>query len=129
MRSALAAGALCALPGTAAVYAGGEILRERAVRLMQAWMALCGAVEIQRPWLLRPYSRETEVFIRPVGERGSALTAFGNLLVSGPTACCDRSVGRWRPRRARRAAAPCATPCGPVPARAYCRSQWLRSVT
>jgi len=77
-----AAGARFALQATAAVHADDDELRARAVRLMKAWMLLYGLVGMQMLWLFRPYFRETEVFIRPIGEGGSAFAAFGNLVVS-----------------------------------------------
>ena len=49
---------------------------------MRAWMVLYGLVGLQMLWLLRPYFRQTEVFIRPLGEGGSAFEAFGRLLLS-----------------------------------------------
>jgi len=65
-----------------------EAVRRRCVAVMQVWMWLYGLVGLQMAWLLRPYFRQTEVFIRPLGEGGNVFEALVRLVlrvvVGGP---------------------------------------------
>jgi hypothetical protein len=45
-------------------------------------MVLYGLVGLQMLWLFRPFFRQTDVFIRPLGEGGSAFEAFLRLIVT-----------------------------------------------
>jgi hypothetical protein len=76
-----AGGVSFAFQATAAVHEDVAV-RARCLQLMRAWMTLYGLVGLQMLWLLRPYFRQTDVFIRPLGEGGSAFEAFGRLLLS-----------------------------------------------
>lgn len=70
-----------AIQATSAVHEE-EVVRKRCLRLMRAWMLLYGLVGAQMLWMFRPFFRQTEVFIRPLGEGGNVFEAFGRLLIS-----------------------------------------------
>jgi hypothetical protein len=72
-------GARFAVQAAAAMHRDQTRLRDRFVRLTKAWMGLYGLVGMQMLWLFRPYFRETDVFIRPLGE--SAFSHAGKLLL------------------------------------------------
>lgn len=74
------AGARFALQASAAMHPDQPVPRRRLVTLMKAWMALYGLVGLQMLWLFRPYFRETDVFIRPLGE--SAFEHAGKLILN-----------------------------------------------
>jgi len=76
-----AGGASFALQATKAVH-DDEAVRTRCLKLMRVWMALYALVGLQMLWLFRPYFRATDVFIRPLGEGGSAFEAFGRLILN-----------------------------------------------
>jgi hypothetical protein len=65
-----------------------DTTRRRCVAVMRAWLWLYGLVGLQMAWLLRPYFRQTEVFIRPLGEGGNVFEALVRLVlrvvVGGP---------------------------------------------
>lgn len=63
-----ACGARFALIAASSVQWESPEFLERFSRLMKAWMLLYGLVGLQMIWLLRPYFRQTNVFIRPLGE-------------------------------------------------------------
>jgi hypothetical protein len=58
-----------------------EAVRSRCVGIMRAWLWLYGLVGLQMAWLLRPYFRQTEVFIRPLGEGGNVFEALVRLVL------------------------------------------------
>jgi len=70
-----------AFQATAAVHTDPEA-RRRCLGVMRAWMVLYGLVGLQMLWLFRPFFRQTDVFIRPLGEGGSAFEAFVQLVVT-----------------------------------------------
>jgi hypothetical protein len=70
-----------AFQATAAVHTDPET-RRRCLGVMRAWMVLYGLVGLQMLWLFRPFFRQTDVFIRPLGEGGSAFEAFLRLIVT-----------------------------------------------
>jgi hypothetical protein len=72
-------GARFAIEATAAMHED-EHTRGRCVAVMRGWMAVYGLVGLQMAWLLRPYFRQTEVFIRPLGEGGTVFEALARLL-------------------------------------------------
>ena len=72
-------GARFALEATAAVHED-PVLRRRCLVAMRAWMWVYGLVGLQMAWLLRPYFRQTDVFIRPLGEGGSIFEAIARLV-------------------------------------------------
>jgi hypothetical protein len=74
-----AGGVSFAFQATAAVHTDPAV-RARCLRVMRAWMLLYGLVGLQMLWLFRPFFRQTEVFIRPLGEGGNAFEAFGRLV-------------------------------------------------
>ncbi len=74
-------GASFALQATKAVHED-ETVRIRCLKLIRIWMVLYALVGLQMLWLFRPYFRTTDVFVRPLGEGGSAFEAFGRLLLS-----------------------------------------------
>lgn len=80
-------GARFATEATAAMH-DDEAVRRRCVAVMHVWMWLYGLVGLQMAWLLRPYFRQTEVFIRPLGEGGNVFEALLRLVlrvvVGGP---------------------------------------------
>ena len=76
-----AGGASFALQATSAIHTD-ETVRKRCLKLMRAWMVLYALVGLQMLWLFRPYFRTTDVFIRPLGDGGTAFEAFGRLLLS-----------------------------------------------
>lgn len=76
-----AGGVSFSLQATAAVHAEAAV-RSRCLRVMRAWMVLYGLVGLQMLWLFRPYFRQADVFIRPLGEGGNAFEAFGRLITS-----------------------------------------------
>jgi len=78
---AVAPAAAFAIQATTKVH-DDKVVRARCLKLMRAWMVLYGLVGLQMLWLFRPYFRATDVFIRPLGEGGSAFEAFGRLLLS-----------------------------------------------
>ncbi len=63
-----ACGARFALIAASSVQRETPEFLERFSRFMKAWMLLYGLVGLQMIWLLRPYFRQTDVFIRPLGE-------------------------------------------------------------
>ena len=73
-------GARFAVEATASVHEE-EGIRRRCVAVMRGWMWLYGLVGLQMAWLLRPYFRQTDVFIRPLGEGGSVFEAVARLVV------------------------------------------------
>jgi hypothetical protein len=70
-----------AFQATAGMHTEPE-LRRRCLGVMRAWMVLYGVVGLQMLWLFRPFFRQTEVFIRPLGEGGSAFEALLRLVVT-----------------------------------------------
>lgn len=76
-----AGGVSFAFQATAAVH-GDPLVRARCRRVLWAWMVLYGLVGTQMLWLFRPFFRQTDVFIRPLGEGGTALEAFGRLVLT-----------------------------------------------
>lgn len=76
-----AGGARFALDAAAAAHAD-EAVRRRCLRVMRVWLLIYSAVGLQMIWLFRPFFRQTEVFIRPLGEEGNAFEAFVRLLVT-----------------------------------------------
>lgn len=75
-----ACGARFAMEATAVIH-DEESVRRRCLAVMRAWMAVYGLVGLQMAWLLRPYFRQTEVFIRPLGEGGSVFEALARLVL------------------------------------------------
>lgn len=76
-----AGGVSFAFQATAAVHTD-PVVRARCLRVMRGWMLLYGLVGLQMLWLFRPFFRQTDVFIRPLGEGGSAFEAFGRLVLA-----------------------------------------------
>jgi len=76
-----AGGVSFAFQATAAVH-GDPFVRARCLRVLWAWMVLYGLVGTQMLWLFRPFFRQTDVFIRPLGEGGTAFEAFGRLVLA-----------------------------------------------
>ncbi len=74
------AGARFALVASAAMHVDSPQIRRRFLSLMKGWMILYGLVGLQMLWLFRPYFRETDVFVRPLGE--SAFEHGWKLLLS-----------------------------------------------
>jgi len=76
-----AGGVSFAFQATGAVH-GDPLVRARCRRVLWAWMVLYGLVGTQMLWLFRPFFRQTDVFIRPLGEGGTAFEAFGRLVLA-----------------------------------------------
>jgi len=76
-----AGGVAFASQATASVHQDAAV-RHRCLRVMRAWMVLYGLVGLQMLWLFRPFFRQTDVFIRPLGEGGTAFEAFLRLLLT-----------------------------------------------
>ncbi len=74
-----AGGVSFAIQATAAVHREPAV-RQLCLKVMRAWMVLYGLVGAQMLWLFRPFFRQTDVFIRPLGEGGSVFEAFGRLI-------------------------------------------------
>jgi len=72
-------GARFAMEATAAAHED-ERTRGRCLAVMRWWMAVYGLVGMQMAWLLRPYFRQADVFIRPLGEGGSVFEALARLV-------------------------------------------------
>jgi hypothetical protein len=75
-----AGGVSFAIQATAAAHRDPEV-RQRCLKVMRGWMVLYGLVGAQMLWLFRPFFRQTDVFIRPLGEGGSVFEAAGRLLL------------------------------------------------
>jgi hypothetical protein len=75
-----AGGVSFAIQATAAVHEHPGV-RQRCLKVMRGWMVLYGLVGAQMLWLFRPFFRQTDVFIRPLGEGGSVFEAAGRLLL------------------------------------------------